>query len=337
MDGIRAFVGQHDLEGKSTTEVCDTFIKTKTMGKSYCDQLNDEGNGDKFIKRGNVFVSHAWKYKFLSVVEAMTSYLENHSDPESVVFWFDVFSVNQNGMKDHSPPREWWNNTFKNGIAEIGTTVMVIEPWHDPITLTRAWCLWEVYCCSKSKKEFKVAMSDAEEKSFEESMCNDASVFLDLLGSIDIKRSEASNPVEKSEINSVILKADGGFEAVNKSVFTCLRNWAVQKMEKLVDTKTADPDLGKDHEDTLYAMNGLAALYNLVGESSKAEDLCEQIKSAYENKIARTALDDFGLLKCKSALAFIYEWNAKYSDARELHIEVLGTNQPHTYHINMLS
>ena len=180
MAGILAFIadvgGKEELDGKSTTEVCEEFIKTRTTSKSYCDQLYHEGNHDGFIQEGNVFVSHAWKYAFLSVVEAMESYRPKNNKPEITVFWFDLFSNNQHGL-NKPPPFEWWCKTFMGAIKDIGTIVMVIEPWHDPITLTRSWCLWEIYCCSKSESKFDIAMSAEQQKSFEELMCNDESIF----------------------------------------------------------------------------------------------------------------------------------------------------------------
>ena len=43
-----------------------------------------------------------------------------------------------------------WNDLFVE--EQIDHTVLVLAPWDDPIPLTQAWCLWEIYstlCCTR--------------------------------------------------------------------------------------------------------------------------------------------------------------------------------------------
>ena len=120
---------------------------------------------------------------------------------------------------------------------------------------------------------------------------------------------------------------------MNKLVSRCLRKWVEEKMEQIVKTK--EDHLGENHKDTLYVKNGLAALFILVGEKDKAEELCRENLLSYESM--GTDSDDSGLLKCKSALAFIHEKKSEYAEAKVLYMSVLGTNQPQTYSTNMFS
>ena len=62
---------------------------------------------------------------------------------------------------------QWWSTTFKDAIKGIGHTAMVLSPWHNPLPLTRAWCLWEVFCTVDAGAEFSVCLGPAEEAAFE--------------------------------------------------------------------------------------------------------------------------------------------------------------------------
>ena len=84
--------GRDKLEGLTTTEVCDQYIKplTEQSKSSYCDLLKHQNHGA--VGQATVFISHAWRYKFLNVVSALLYHLRDEPDK---VIWFDLFSNNQ--------------------------------------------------------------------------------------------------------------------------------------------------------------------------------------------------------------------------------------------------
>jgi hypothetical protein len=148
--------GKERFKDMTTTQVCDEVLKvaTKDHQCSYCELLlledvdsdgdasitnhhqrsigidyvanvrRKESKKDGSVGKAEVFVSHAWKYKFLDVVSA----LEYHfKDTPDIIIWFDLFSNNQHGTGEL--PFEWWATTFKSAIQEMGRTVMVLAPW----------------------------------------------------------------------------------------------------------------------------------------------------------------------------------------------------------------
>jgi len=125
------------LEGLTTTQVCGKFMMELTQASrmSYCDQLLSTGTEGNIVGRATVFISHAWKYLFNNVVDALTIHFASAPD---TVLWFDLFSNNQHGL-DEPPPFEWWCETFMGAIRDIGHVVMIMEPWENPVPLTRAW------------------------------------------------------------------------------------------------------------------------------------------------------------------------------------------------------
>ena len=77
----------------------------------------------------------------------------------AVRVWNDVFVVDQN-----KPPAdsEIVFTAFKDVVAQIGHTVLVLAPWNDPIPMTRAWCLWEIYSTLVAGSEFEIVIAKAE-------------------------------------------------------------------------------------------------------------------------------------------------------------------------------
>jgi hypothetical protein len=92
--------GRSQLEGLTTTDVCNKFVKEMTglSQCSYCKFLTL--NGSSKVTHAQVFVSHAWSYKFLEVYEALRFHLI--SQPDTVV-WFDLFSNNQHKASSELP------------------------------------------------------------------------------------------------------------------------------------------------------------------------------------------------------------------------------------------
>ena len=80
--------GEAKLLDLTTTDVCNQFLKPLTSESkgSYCDVLKQENSPDVGV--AHLFISHAWKYKFLDVVDAIKHHLKDDKD---TIIWFDLF------------------------------------------------------------------------------------------------------------------------------------------------------------------------------------------------------------------------------------------------------
>ena len=154
MDGLpcsffREFIdangGDSAFEGLTTSDFKRNFIVTKTQSTklSLCAQMRQ--GGDARVQPASWFVSHAWKYKFLDVVGALEAFF---ADKPGAVLWMDLISTSQHSTFERPP--QWWQQTFVAAIGQMGQMVMVMTPWDNPICLTRAWCLIELYACRSS-------------------------------------------------------------------------------------------------------------------------------------------------------------------------------------------
>ena len=259
--------GKDEVKGKTTTDVCNEFLKplTEQSQSSLCDLLCHIKH-EAYSEKAEVFISHAWRYYFLDVVEAL---LYHFRDAPDTIIWFDLFSNNQH--KATTLDYEWWQTTFKSAIADFQHTVMVMSPWHNPIPYTRAWCIFEAYCSASTDCKFEIAMSEKEQKQFIDDISGDVTSTIDkMLATIDAKKSESFNPEDRDKIFSVIVQTVG-FNRINSMVFEQFRNWVVEISRGHLDKQ--NELLGPNHPNTLSSMNNLAGLYKNQGKYDLAEPL----------------------------------------------------------------
>jgi hypothetical protein len=128
-----------EYPGKRTEEVCALFVKPQTAKKrcAYIHLLQDAKlpDGTPLVAPATCFVSHAWKCQMHDVVDCMVQHSEKN--PGSY-FWFDLVTNNQHEATNANS-FEWWCTTFRESIKAIGSVLLVMTPWDNPIPLTRVW------------------------------------------------------------------------------------------------------------------------------------------------------------------------------------------------------
>jgi hypothetical protein len=228
---IEQIGGREALAGMTTTDVSDLFMKklTITSGVSYSEMK--QGEKCKEVRKANVFVSHAWRYRFLDVIDALKAHFgsENLS---KIVIWFDLFSNNQN--KTDEIEFEWWCGTFQHSIRSIGHTVAVFLPWENPVPLSRAWCLWEIFISQKTKVKFEIAMSPSEDQRFMDMIAKDPDAFNLMLSNVDVAKSTSFTPSDRENIFRVI-RSTVGFRKVNEGIIKCIKNTILTRLKGKVE------------------------------------------------------------------------------------------------------
>ena len=363
--------GRGALIGKTTEDFNKEFAKplTKDYELSYCDMIlekakkNDELDG--IVQPATVFISHAWKYEFLHVLDALEDHFQD--EPDKIV-WFDIVSNNQHKATDLE--YGWWATTFKDAIKQLGHTVMVMAPWNDPIPYKRAWCIFEAYCTNITGAKFEIAMSSKEQKAFIEQCKYDSTgPICQMLSDVDAEKSDAYNPDDKERIHTVI-REEIGFAGLNSMLFEQLREWVIAVGLKELKLSEEDSEeqmafmnmvgtlyrdqgkydlaeplyeesfskhekkLGSDHSSTLESMNNLATLYRIQGKYDLAEPLHKNCLSKREIILGPDHPDT---LKCINSLATLYRIQGKYDVAEPLHKKclskreiILGPDHPDT-------
>lgn len=284
--GIAQFVdevGRDRLIGLTTTEVCEQFVKpiTSDVRLSYCDYyLQVPREGSLFeVREATVFISHAWKYPFLEVFSALNDHFPMDSqEEEEAVLWFDLFSNSQHGLTYKPPPFSWWCETFMNAIKRMKKVVMIMIPWDQPFTLTRSWCLWEVYCSAATKTTFEIAMTSIESEKFRSNLFHNRELFYEILNNIDLRKCQAFNPLDRDQINEVV-KLKIGFDKLNKMVISCLRKWFVDHLYDLIQSQ-----LSLVNDEMMKNKVVLAYLLSQQGSYKEAETMTRECIAYYEQK-----------------------------------------------------
>ena len=312
-------------EEMTTDDVCKFFVKpmTEPDQSSLCEYL--ESKAHPAVQEAEVFISHAWKYTFVNVVNAIFYHFRDKPD---IIIWFDLFSNNQH--KAISKPFEFWQNTFKNAIKKMGYTVMVLNPWNNPIPYTRAWCVFEAYATADTNSTFEIAMSEADQKQFIEDMEGDPQEVLQkMIASIDAKRSECFKPADKDRIFDAIKKTVG-FDKINSMLHAQLRGWVIAVGKAFLKAARATDD-GKRQAALMFI---LATTYRLQGEYQNAQTLFEE---CFQQRKAVLGGKDRDTLTAMDGLDNLYEDHGEYTEAQPLHEECLaqqkaslGKGHPHT-------
>mmetsp|Transcript_27418 Transcript_27418/g.71983 ORF Transcript_27418/g.71983 Transcript_27418/m.71983 type:complete len:772 (-) Transcript_27418:76-2391(-) len=225
----------------TTTQVNLCIVKPDTLaaGCSYAEMLLRTGRGPGNVGKPTVFLSHAWRYSFVATVDAL---IERFGDALDVRVWNDIFVENQN--KATNKPQDYFFTAFREAIGTIGHTVLVLSPWHSPIPLTRAWCLWEIFSSVPADVKFEIVLSAAERERLRQAVLADASALTGAMVEVDARKAEAFVEADRERIFAAIEDMPGGSHTLNVQIKGLLRDWITQAVRDLCSTGSAGAATG---------------------------------------------------------------------------------------------
>ena len=307
--------GEDILRNMTTTEVNNEALMPLTYAykSSYCDLLimekdrkmyDDTSHEQDVVDIGKpcAFISHAWKYQFLDVLDAIFSHFERPTDDkieeldsnDDHIIWLDLFTNNQHLAPDLD--FHWWSTTFKTAIQNIGRTVMVLSPWQNPIPLTRAWCLFEIFCTVDTTTKFEVALCDEQKNGLIEAASRDILELRKMIGVIDVEKSEAWSPLDLERIFDVVKKTVG-FSTINATVLMEIRKWLIDTVD--IESQRVSSDLLR-----LQLQNTLGLLHNECGNYEKA---LQVLKCCVDKLNELEGLESHSSIQRKNNIAIILD------------------------------
>jgi tetratricopeptide (TPR) repeat protein len=301
--------GRDDLAEKSTTDVCEILKAiTKPSSLSLCGHLLlSKPDMAGAVTEAKWFVSHAWNGNFLDAMEAIGIFMEKEypdpNDRDEAVVWFDLFSNSQHDTQNK--PFEWFRDTFKNAIGKLGKVLMILEPWDNPVALTRAWCVMELHLCQLTESRFEVSMSKREANRFTAMLTNENTIanFHKMLSQVNSSKSEAREPEDKERIHAAIRSMlRQGFSDLDSRVLRTFEKWMYSTVEARIAVE-ADPVLVRKLKLCL------AELLQCQGHLSEALQVAHELWESCDDK------RDYFSLQCESCLANIYYRLGRYRDA----------------------
>lgn len=230
------------LRGLTTDEVCASIIKPVTQAaqwpveeqeRSYARMWRAAG-GDG-VDTATVFASHAWTFVFEDLVGSLRFFESQQlaaGKPPSY-FWLDIFVVDENAA--HTYPSTWWQTSFTQAVGSIGHTALVLTPWHSPVPLRRAWCLWEIYSTLKEKAQLSVCMAEVEMQDFHRALVADVDSCITSLCTIDAETAEAGSQNDLDMIFAAVRSLSGGFQTLNTTVMHEMREWLIESVLRALD------------------------------------------------------------------------------------------------------
>lgn len=330
---IRKFIADNShLSGFAeftTLEVCDRIVKplTKSRHFPFLELFRDQRdeNGKLYVGPATAFVSHAWKYKFCEPVDVMEQFTEEE-DP-AAYFWFDLFINDQNIAA--KLPYEWWKTTFMETISSIGTVLLVLSPWNDPVPITRAWCLWEIMCAlGQPNVDFVVMLPRNQAQALKEGVVKQPRSIVQALADIQSEKADAFQQHDKEMIFKTITETIG-FSFVNQKVKEQLRAWYVQTLKEMADFVAS----GSSEEDA-HLLSSVAFVLNAFGFTDEAlvydaKDL--SISLALHGHLHKETASSYNNMGShydnKGDFAKAIEYHSKALDIR---IQLLGKTHPDT-------
>ncbi|KAF0684368.1 Aste57867_23681 [Aphanomyces stellatus] len=262
--------GRDIFQNLSTRDVCMQFVRpyTRDSELSLVNQVHrHHPNANQYVKEATWFVSHAWSYKYLDVVDALTDFFDDEGlDSDNVAVWFCMFNNNQHLTQGNVVPFNIWVNAFQSALKAIGNVVMVLSPWNNPTTLTRTWCVFEIYVAIVTNARFEVALGKTQKREFLQDIQHDDS-FLKMLGTIKSETSQTAVPSDRDHIVALMTTDGVTFADLDRMLFGVLEAWIFRLVQRQVDASTLAAKA-----EWLWALGGLFSAKKVPEKAQQCYD-----------------------------------------------------------------
>ena len=325
-------VGEQNLRGMATYAVVDRYIKpmTREANSSWTAILaNSKLKLDHEVGKAELFVSHAWGMDFLTVIKTVELFLQKQNCPDKFV-WLDVVCVCQHMNSEQSKDTTWFLETFMDAVGQMGTVLMILSPWNDPVPIQRAWCVWELFSCLSTEGHFKVAFPPDQLETFVDAVTKNPQQTLNhMFAKLRTENSQCGNPEEtdplKLQENEANFQAimtgmnrrNIGFRDLDKLVLTTLRDAVMDELLHLA----RETGVKKMRKGLLLSAVGSVSLTN--GKYETALEACEEATKVLESVEGKNGSNRISVL---GTLGVAYSRLEQYDKALQVTKEVLAVN-----------
>ena len=219
---------------------------------SLCERLQAEG--DAGVGIATWFVSYTAKEIFLDLLDALEIFFEGEAQGLDTVVWFSLAS--KNIFED----RDSRLHLVKYIVQGTRNLVVFMSTWDKPIALTRAWCLWELYCCCSCGGRVEFALPRAQRVQLMEVMRSNPATFFDIIAALRSENSTATNASFREAVFAAI-SAEVGFSGLDTMVRRALWDW----MERLLRAKIEEARCAGKEEEAAGLLNAVGMLHSHRG------------------------------------------------------------------------
>jgi hypothetical protein len=175
---------------------------------AYADLIADgsDAQGRPLVSKATHFLSYTWSYQWelvLSALELVES--QNEAGSDQSFYFIDQFVLNQHVMTSEGVlSKEEMQAEVKakltRSIAGPGRVLMLLHPWREPVVLSRAWCLFEVYTAILAGASVQMCFSKKDEKEFHEALKTRSFDVNAVCNWVDAKQATATEEDDKDMI-----------------------------------------------------------------------------------------------------------------------------------------
>lgn len=297
----------------TTTHVNIFIVKPDTLSSECCyakKLLKEDKNASELVGIPNLFLSHAWRYSFHTLMSALDTHFENKTQAEkdAARVWNDIFVEDQCNVD--SKPKDYFFTAFLNAVGAIGHTLLVLDPWNAPIPFERSWCVWEIYSTIATEGKLHVALSPDGRKEFWKNLVSNFHVIVNVISSIDAQQAEAFCKEDKKRIDDTI-RNSVGFLRVNQLISDEMRIWLANSGKALLKSNDAEMSM----KDRAQLISCLASLLKDQNKLDEAETYLRKGLSCYEEACG---LDAPETITCVVKLGKLLEQKEKIEECVRL-------------------
>jgi len=180
------------------------------------------------VGHSTALLSYTWGYRFSSVVNALQQWSQQAKrNPKCTYIWICSLCLNQHRMVAPKTPSELASE-FGPRLKAIGRILPMLEPWQNPLYLTRAWCLFEFYTAILERKhiDIEIIITEDERRSFLTAMNEEGHAAIDAaFQNIKSEEATAREPADLNAIRELVQSRPGGFEVLNQMCRKHLERW----------------------------------------------------------------------------------------------------------------
>lgn len=252
----------------STAYVCTEMLKPATAPYA-CSFVHFASslslNGEPVVGTPTRFISHTWSYP---IARTLRSVLHSSQGGYEEFYWMDIFCLNQHCGEIGHPE---FNRMLHDSMVQPGHTLFVCYPWHQPISITRAWCLYEVMESLKQDNNiiFTPVLDPDDRSAFIQALLEDTSALVRVFINVNARQASA---YLKEDLDMIFgwIQSSVGFDAMNASLQHGLCSWIKDAGASEIDAR-------------IRVLNGKVSEERVNDESS----VTENADIVNENEIAR--------------------------------------------------
>lgn len=306
---------------------------TKSHRCSYVDMFlkrSDEKNdvhGRPYVSTATVYVSHAFETPFLESLDVMEQHASNHPN---AYYWFNPLMTDQNQPNGYYPPIDVISRSL---IREIGSVLLVLSPWFDPLPFKRSWCLWELMCAlNQPNIKIEVTLPANQVKYIKDDLMIDHNCVLNALVRINTKDAEACLKEDRDMVRNAILK-HGGFTHLDQTLCELVRPLYLTIVQGL--GREAMAGSSKCDERLMYHAGNVLLEFQMNDEALIMFEKSLEVNSrTFDAKQLATSM---AAADCYAAIGLVYQNKGDYDKAiecgdrsLEIRLKVLGPDHPDT-------